>query len=179
MGRIEDILLQEKENLNIHEYAFIEPEQVEFSTEVRRLCEKNACGMYGTSWACPPAVGSIEECQSKCRSFSHAFVFTTAGSLKSRYNVKEWLELRVVHEEITDQVAKIFRSEFERVLILSTEGCMICKTCTYPNQPCRFPDRMYPATEGYGILVTQLAKTCNIKYNNGANTLTYFSVIFF
>lgn len=177
--QLEEIILRETENLGIHEYAFIRPEQVEFSAEVRRLCEKNACGMYGKSWACPPGVGSIEDCRSQCLKFAKAFVFTSMGNLKSRYDMKEWLELRVVHEKITDQVAKIFRTEFEKVLVLSTEGCTVCKTCTYPDQACRFPDRMYPATEGYGILVTQLAKTCNIKYNNGVNSLTYFSVVFF
>lgn len=178
-GKIEKIMLREKENLGIHEFALIKPEQVEFSAEVRGLCAKNACGMYGKSWACPPGTGSIEDCKAKCNEFAHAFVFTSMGNLKSRYDMKEWLELRVVHEKITDQVAKIFHAEFDQVLILSTEGCTVCKTCTYPDQPCRFPDRMYPATEGYGILVTQLAKTCGIKYNNGDKTLTYFSVIFF
>jgi hypothetical protein len=38
---------------------------------------------------------------------------------------------------------------------------------------------MYPATEGYGILVMQQAKVCNIKYNNGVDTITYFSMVFF
>ncbi|WP_459931558.1 DUF2284 domain-containing protein [Desulfosporosinus burensis] len=60
-----------------------------------------------------------------------------------------------------------------------TEGCNLCEKCTYPEKPCRFPNRMFPATESFGIMVIQQAPLCNIKYNNGANAITYFSMIFF
>lgn len=179
MKEIENIILQEKENLNIHEYAFLRSDQVVFSDEIRILCEKNSCGMYDKSWACPPAVGSIENCKKKCSELENAFVFTSLANLENMYDVDEWRRVRIIHEKITDKVVQIFQEEFEKILILSTEGCTVCKTCTYPKKPCRFPDRMYPATEGFGILVTQLAQTGNIKYNNGPNSLTYFSVIFF
>jgi predicted metal-binding protein len=76
-------------------------------------------------------------------------------------------------------VVKTFRSRFDRIMALSTEGCMVCKACAYPNQPCHFPERMFPAIEGFGINVMQLAKTARIRYYNGPNTVTYFSIIFF
>lgn len=179
MRKIENIILQEKENLNIHEFAFIKSDQVIFSEEVRSLCEKNACGMYGKSWACPPAVGSVEDCKAKCSEFQNAFVFTSLANLEDKYDMDKWLEARIIHEAITEKVVHIFRSEFPKILTLSAEGCTVCKKCTYPEKPCRLPERMFPATEGFGILVTQLSKICDIKYNNGANTITYFSVIFF
>jgi predicted metal-binding protein len=179
MKEIERIILQEKENLKIHEYAFAEANQVGFSHEVRSLCERNACGMYGKSWACPPAVGSVEQCKIECSEFKNAFVFTSLAGLQNKHDVGEWRQARIVHEAITENVVRIFRSSCDKILALSTEGCTICKTCTYPNQPCRFPERMFPATEGFGIYVIQLANTCGIKYNNGPNTLTYFSVVFF
>lgn len=179
MPRIEEIISQEKDNLNIHEYAFMKSNTVIFSDEVRRLCQKNACGMYGTSWACPPAVGSVEECKNRCNDFENAFMFTSLANLKKKYDMAEWRETRLVHESITEKVARIFRDEFKETLILSTEGCNLCDKCTYPEKPCRFPSRMFPATESFGIMVIQQAPLCNIKYNNGVNTITYFSMIFF
>ncbi|MDR3602604.1 MAG: DUF2284 domain-containing protein [Desulfosporosinus sp.] len=179
MSAIEKIIFREKESLNIQEYAFIKSSQIVFSDEVRMLCEKNACGMYGTSWACPPAVGSVERCREICSGFENAFLFTSLTHLTNMYNVKGWLEARIIHEEITDRVTQVFHAEFRNILTLSTEGCTVCKTCTYPAKPCRFPERMYPATEGFGILVTQLAQICNVKYNNGPNSLTYFSMILY
>ena len=167
------------EQLPIHEYAFMNSANVFFLEEVRDICRQNKCGMYGSSWACPPAVGSVEECKARCLSYRHAFIFTTATKVKDRYDVKEWIQAGKEHEKLTDQVADIFRSYDAEALVLSTEGCLLCKTCTYPQAPCRFPDRIYPATEGYGIMVIEQAKFCNVKYNNGIDTITYFSMVFF
>lgn len=167
------------DRLSIHEYAFMKSTDVIFSEEVRDLCKQNKCGMYGCSWACPPAVGSVAECKAQCSAYDHAFMFTTATRVKRRYDVKEWIRAGREHEKLTDKVADVFRSYDEGSLVLSTEGCHLCKACTYPSTPCRFPHRMYPATEGYGILVIQQAKLCNIKYNNGADSITYFSMVFF
>lgn len=179
MNNIEEIISQEKENLNIHEYAFMKSSEVIFSDEVRRLCEKNVCRMYGTSWACPPAIGSVKECENRCAYFENAFMFTSLTKLKKKYDIVGWGKARKVHEAITEKVAQIFRDEFKETLILSTEGCALCEQCTYPEKPCRFPNRMFPATESFGIMVIQQAPLCNIKYNNGENNITYFSMIFF
>ncbi|WP_348982387.1 DUF2284 domain-containing protein [Desulfosporosinus sp. HMP52] len=35
------------------------------------------------------------------------------------------------------------------------------------------------ATESYGILVMQLAPSVGIRYNNGPDKVTYFSMVFF
>lgn len=115
MLRIEEIISREKDNLNIHEYAFMKSNTVIFSGELRRLCEKNGCGMYGTSWACPPAVGSVEECKNRCNYFENAFMFTPLANLKKKYDVAEWGETRLVHESITEKVAQIFRDEFKEM----------------------------------------------------------------
>ena len=176
---IEHLLLQNREHLKIHEHAFLESNQVIFSDEVRSLCERNACGMYGKSWACPPGVGSVEDCKAQCREFHHALIFTSLSTLRKKHDISGWHEARIRHETITENVVPIVRSQCDRMLALSTEGCMVCESCTYPNQPCRFPERMFPAIEGFGINVMQLAKTCGIRYYNGPNTVTYFSIIFF
>ena len=176
---MERIISQEKENLKIHEFAFVGSDQVVFSDDVRSMCERNACGLYGKSWACPPAVDSVEDCRTRCGGFQNVFVFTSLSNVLHKYDMNGWREAAKEHEAITEKVARLFRSRFEKTLILSTEGCMICKTCTYPEDPCRFPERMFPAIEGFGVYVIHLAATCGIKYNNGPNTVTFFSVVFF
>jgi predicted metal-binding protein len=176
---IEETILQNREQLRINEYSLLESRQVCFSEEVRILCEKNACGMYGKSWACPPGVGSAANCKAQCREFHHALIFTSLSPLRKKHDISGWQEARIRHETITENVVSIVRSRFDRILALSTEGCMVCESCTYPTQPCRFPERMFPAIEGFGINVMQLAKTCGIRYYNGPNTVTYFSILFF
>lgn len=179
MKNIEEILIGETKRLGIHEHAFIKTESIFFSGEVRKLCERNACGLYGTCWACPPAVGTLEQCRQHCLNYENAFVFSTLTLLENKYDVEKWKEAGMKHEEVTDAVAGIFEKCFKKIFVLSTEGCAICPSCTYPDNPCRFPERMHPATEAYGILVTDLSKKCGIRYNNGARALTFFSVVFF
>lgn len=39
------------------EYAFVKPKELPFRDEVRYIC-RTECPRYGTSWSCPPAVGT-------------------------------------------------------------------------------------------------------------------------
>ena len=59
-------LLEEKlAELPLYVYHFFDPKGLEFSDRIRWIC-KNECPMYGTSWACPPAVGTVSYCKAKC-----------------------------------------------------------------------------------------------------------------
>ena len=64
-------------------------------------------------------------------------------------------------------------------LLLSNEGCGRCTKCTYPDEPCRFPNLLHHSLEGYGFVVNELAKEANIRYNNGPNTVTFFGALLF
>ena len=56
--RIEEVL----SGFPICEYAFLRPEELPFSEKVRYIC-RTECPRYGKSWACPPAVGTVEACR--------------------------------------------------------------------------------------------------------------------
>ena len=135
--------------------------------------------MYGKTWACPPAVGTVEECRERCRRFSQALVITTVTEVSDIANIEETLGTREPHEEITRQVKQILLQEAEEVLTLSTEACAFCGRCTYPEgKPCRHPDRMFPCVESYGIVATDLAEKYGIEFFNG-NLVTWFSLLFY
>ncbi len=44
---------------------------------------------------------------------------------------------------------------------------------------CRWPDRMLPCVEGYGLLVTELAEKGGMSFHQGRGTVTWFSVVFY
>ena len=48
---------------------------------VRELCEQNTCRQYGASWACPPAVGTLEECQARVQSYDAMLLFSRRYTL--------------------------------------------------------------------------------------------------
>jgi predicted metal-binding protein len=62
--------------------------------------------------------------------------------------------------------------------VFGAGGCTICEACAYPDL-CRFPDKAYSSIEAAGIDVTELSRAGGVRYNNGINTVTYFSMILF
>ena len=139
----------------------------------------NSCGQYGTTWACPPGVGTLEECKSRILKYQHLFVFTTVHELEDSYDFEGMMEGKERHNALCPNIAESFRNEYPDLLILSAEGCNRCKTCTYPDAPCRFPDTLYPSIESYCVEVNRLASTAGIHYINGENTVTYFGCIMY
>ena len=78
-----------------------------------------------------------------------------------------------------DRFAENAKTLIPNALILSNESCNRCKKCTYPDAPCRFPDKLYPSIEGFGFIVSELATQAGIKYNNGPNTVTFFGAVLY
>ena len=92
---------------------------------------------------------------------------------------KSTLDTRASHEEITHQVAALVQAQGAETYALSTESCAVCPACTYPNAPCRRPDRMFPCVESHGILVTDIAERYGIDFQSGGNIVTWFSLILY
>ena len=172
-------IADQKESLGIHEYAFLSTSDLIFSQGVRNLCEMNSCGQYGKTWACPPGVGTFEECRDRILQYEHLFVFTTLHELEDSYDFKGMTKGKERHCSLCPGIVDLFRKEYENLFVLSAEGCNRCKTCTYPDAPCRFPETLYPSIESYCVEVNRLASTAWIHYINGANTVTYFGCILF
>jgi predicted metal-binding protein len=137
--------------------------EIPFDGEVRALCEKNSCRNYGKTWACPPAVGSLQACEDFCLRYDFMFVFTKKYDLEDSFDFEGMREGLLAFKNLCDRVA----SAFPGLPVLSNEGCHRCDVCTYPDAPCRFPDKLLPALEGFGILVGALAKKAGVNYING------------
>ena len=71
-------LLEERlADLPLYGYFFIDPKALEFSDRIRHICQAE-CPMYNKTWACPPAVGSVESCEGKCKSYVNCLIIGTA-----------------------------------------------------------------------------------------------------
>ena len=62
-----ELLTEKLAELPLYTYEFIDPAKLEFNDRIRWICQ-HECPMYGKSWACPPAVGTVAECEGKCGS---------------------------------------------------------------------------------------------------------------
>ena len=168
----------ELRELPLYQYAFIDTAELAFSQRVRYICETE-CPMYNTTWACPPAVGSVAACQERVMAFKEGLLIATITEVSDIANIAETLATRTEHEEITRQVLAMVRQQAGQTLTLSTEACTHSEHCTWPEAPCRFPDRMFPCLESHGILVTDLAEKRGIEFQFSGNTVTWFSLILY
>ena len=164
--------------LPLYEYAFIKTDELIFSERVRYICETE-CPMYNTTWACPPAVGTVEACQERVMAFEEGLLIATVTEVSDIANIAETLATRADHEEITRQALSMVREQAAQTMTLSTEACAHCAQCTWPEAPCRFPDRMFPCVESHGILVTDLAEKHGIAFLAHGNIVTWFSLILY
>ncbi len=169
-----DISEKDLELMGITAFGYISTLEIVFSQEVRRICEGNQCRNYGKTWACPPAVGTFEEYRAEISGYSSAFVFASVYRLENSFDLKGMMQ---GHRQFKDVCDRLHERLSGPCLLLSNEGCIRCRTCTYPDAPCRFPDRLFPSLEGYGILVNKLAEAAGISYQAGANTVTYFGIV--
>ena len=106
--------------LPLYQYAFIRTEDLCFSERIRWICE-HECPMFGKTWACPPAVGSVAECEVRCRRFEEALLIATITEVGDIANMEETLATRAPHEEITRQVLELVRQQAGETMVLSTD----------------------------------------------------------
>lgn len=172
-----DALEEALAELPLLQYEFFDTSELVFSSRVRHVCTQD-CPMYGTNWACPPAVGSVLECQAKCLAYGKGLVISTVAEVYDVANMEETLATRGEHEDITRAVRDLLKEQGIAPYVLSTEACSICESCAYPDAPCRFPDKMFPCVESHGIVVTDLAERYGMECFGG-NMVVWFSLFLY
>jgi predicted metal-binding protein len=156
----------------VFEYALIPAGKIVFSPELLKACEQNVCGKYNKCWTCPPAVNH-ETLKKQIMNFSGAFVFSTKYDLEDSFDYEGMKHGQDAHSKLSREMHEMFGKINP---VFGAGGCSICKTCAFPNA-CLFPDKTFPSIEAAGINVTELSSAGGMRYNNGENTVTYFSII--
>lgn len=161
------------------ESGYVAVSNLKFYDEIRRICEENTCRNYATSWACPPAIGTIDECRARVSRFDRMLLISRAYKIEDSFDFEGMAEAGKDFKRLVDRFQKNIENVLSGYLLLSNEGCFRCAKCTYPDAPCRFENRLHHSIEGYGFIVSELAREANIRYNNGPNTVTYFGAVLF
>ncbi len=161
------------------EFGCLNLRHLKYYPEVRKICEENTCRNYGVSWACPPAIGTIEQCRERIEKYKKMILFSKKYTLEDSFDLEGMLDGMQDFKRRADMLRQKLPASFGDYLLLSNEGCGRCSKCTYPNEPCRFPDLLTHSLEGYGFMVQELAQEAGIHYNGGKNTVTYFGAIIF
>lgn len=175
LARLEAELSQ----LPLYFYGYIDPATLEFSERIRYIC-RTECPMYDKTWACPPAVGEVSQCQGKCKAYQNCLMIGTIVEVRDIADIDETLATRPDHEAVTNAVRELFRQQGVEPYILSTEACSICDRCAWlDGQPCRYPDRMHPCVESHGINLIPTLEENGLEFQFGENVVTWYSLLFF
>ena len=174
-----EILENQLAQLPLFSYGFVDPKELDFTQRVRYICSTE-CPMYGKSWACPPAVGEVEQCKAKCLAYTDCLMIATITEVADIADINETLATRGEHEAITTQVEEMLRQQGIAPYILSTEACALCERCAYlDGLPCRLPGKMHPCVESHGINVIPALEQIGIPFICGDNVVTWVSLLFF
>lgn len=63
--------------------------------------------------------------------------------------------------------------ETAEILALGAGCCTQCAKCTYPDEPCRFPEKMVSSMEAYGMLVIEICQKNGLTYYYGPDKMAY------
>lgn len=172
---IKEITDRDLKDLGINLSGYTKTTSIVFSDEVRAICEKNQCGNYGKSWTCPPAVGTLDECISKVMKFRDVFVYSCTYQIEDSFDFEGMQRGSDEFVKVTERLSSLLIPDR---LLLSSATCGRCTKCAYPS-PCRFPDKLSPAVESYGIYVYKVAESAGIPYRLASDSVNYFGIVCF
>ena len=156
----------------------LDPAILQVREDVRDMCAENRCKAYNNNWTCPPACGTLEECQARMHGYEHGMLLQTVGHMSKDIDSKAYRDTAKKHMEMFRQLVEEIRKEYPDSLCLGAGGCSVCKQCAYP-EPCRFPEKAISSMEGYGLFVTQVCRDCDVPYHYGARTITYTACVLY
>lgn len=158
-------------------FGRLDPATIELKTEVRDMCA--ACQMYDKRWSCPPGCGSLEELARTLQGYRQGILVQSTGDIEDSFDFEAMQEIEATHRARFTALHEELVNKKVPHLALGAGCCTMCKTCTYPNDPCRFPEKMISSMEAWGMVVLEVCKANDLTYYYGSDKMTYTSCILF
>ena len=159
----------------------VNPADLQVNPQVRDMCAVDRCKMYDHNWMCPPACGELEYFAGRIIQCSEGLLVQTVAKLEDDFDFESMQDAADLHKErftkLTDQVREEAAAAGASPFFLGAGTCTLCPTCSYPDSPCRHPQRAVVSMEAAGLWVSQVCSAAGIPYNHGKNTIAYTSCI--
>ena len=148
---------------------------IELKDEVRAMCGANSCGAYGKNWRCPPACGELDALRAQVGGYKQGILVQTVGDVEDSLDFEGMMEAEAAHKEHFTALHEKLLEQWPGLLALGAGTCTRCKQCTYPDAPCRFPDKRVSSMEAYGMLVLETCQKNGMGYYYGPQKIAYTS----
>lgn len=153
----------------------LDPATIELKEEVREMCASGKCAVYNKRWSCPPGCGTLDECRELLRDYTHGVLVQSVGQLEDSFDIETMIETEAAHKERFYAMRKALNDRGVQSLAAGAGCCTVCRECTYPDAPCRFPEQKMSSMEALGMLVLEVCKANGLPYFYGENTIAYTS----
>ena len=163
------------EEIGFEHTGNLDPATIELKEEVRQMCASGKCAVYDKRWSCPPGCGTLEEYRELLKGYTRGILVQSVGELEDSFDVETMLETEVAHKERFYALRKALDERGIEALAAGAGCCTVCKECTYPDAPCRFPEQKMSSMEAIGMLVTEVCTANGLPYFYGENTIAYTS----
>ena len=171
-------ILREAFHAGIMNAGIVKKEDLVFYEDVRSHCSRE-CRFYGLTWACPPHVGPLDECRERVSRYDKMLLLSTPFVLADMSDFKEIDYTASDFQRIMRDMCRRIKPIVDDFFLLRNETCFLCKKCTCPDAPCRYPGDVWPPLESFGFRVAELAELAGIPSMNGPSTTTYFGAVFY
>ena len=158
--------------------AALDPQSLSAREDVRAMCAADKCGAYNKNWTCPPACGTLAECQQRMHRYGKGILLQSVGRMTKTVDSKCYRETEQRHMRNFYAFAEELRKQYPDALCLGAGGCRVCKQCAYPES-CRFPEKAMSSMEGYGLFVTQVCRDAGVPYHYGERTIAYTACVLY
>ena len=153
-------------------------EKLELLDAVREMCAADRCKVYGHSWSCPPACGTLDDIRKAIAPYKCGVLVQTTGDLEDEFDIETIEETGARHKENFLRFVEALHALGGSFYPMSAGTCTLCTPCAYP-EPCRFPDKRLSSMEACGIFVSRICEDSGLPYYYGKNTMTYTSCVLF
>jgi predicted metal-binding protein len=155
--------------------AAMDPNKLEFMSEVRDMCAADKCRSYDKNWTCPPAAGSLEDIKKRCAGFNKGLLVQTVGRRGDEFDFEAIMETEAAHQKHFRALSEKLSGLGIKFLPMGVGACRICPECTYPGEPCRFPELAFPSMEACGLLVSKVCTDSGVPYYYGKDSISFVS----
>jgi len=156
-------------------FAPMDVNKLEFLQEIRDMCNAQQCKNYDTSWSCPPACAPIEDMQLSVKKYTKGILVQTVGDLEDSFDWDGIMETGARHKINFRKMREVLNRSFSDLMALGAGECKVCETCTYPDKPCRYPDKMETSMEACGLFVSRVCTDNDLAYNYGPDKIAFTS----
>ena len=151
----------------------IDVSTLKFLPDVRSMCAADRCQHYAKNWSCPPACGELDYWEDRCSHYSKGLILQTVGDREDSYDFEAMMEVAEENKKQFDAFTEKLRAIGGDFLAMSAGTCTRCEKCTYPDAPCRFPEKLYPSMEACGLFVSGVCKDNGVAYYYGDDKIAY------